>query len=110
MPEDRANDPRRVPPPVAQDWQSAWPIGHENRTEYVSPEQQTANVRGPQKTEYRTEVDRTSRGTAAKDAPMLTKSAYQAKHGWVSPFPQGHPDHTPMVSKEEQTENMRRSQ
>jgi|APGre2960657423_1045063.scaffolds.fasta_scaffold418439_2 hypothetical protein len=94
---------------AAPDWVSPWPIGHENRTEYVSPEQQTANMR-PQKTEYRTEVDRTSRGTAAKDAPMLTKSAYQEKHGWVSPFPQGHPDHTPMVSKEEQTENMQRRQ
>lgn len=60
--------------------------------------------------EYRTEVDRTSRGRANIDAPMLTKKAYQEKHGWVSPFPQGHPDHTPMVSKEEQTENMQRRQ
>ena len=104
MPQDRARDSRRVPPAV--DWQSPWPVGHPNRTEYVSPEQQTANARGPEKTEYRTEVDRTSRGTAAKDAPMLTKTAYQAKHGWVSPFPQGSPEHTPMVSKEEQTQNM----
>ena len=56
--------------------------------------------------EYRTEVDRTSQGTADRDAPMLTKTAYQAKHGWVSALPQGHPDHTPMVSKDEQTKNM----
>jgi hypothetical protein len=95
---------------AAPDWVSPWPVGHPNRTEYVSPEQQTANSRGPQKTEYRTEVDRTSRGPVDRNAPMLTKSAYQAKHGWVSPFPQGHPDHTPMVSKEEQTENMQRRQ
>jgi hypothetical protein len=40
---------------------------------------------------------------------MLTKKAYQEKHGWVSPFPQQHPDHTPMVSKEEQTQNMQSS-
>ena len=58
--------------------------------------------------EFRTEVDRTSRGRADIDAPMLTKTAYQEKHGWVSPFPQGSPEHTPMVSKEEQTENMQR--
>ena len=42
------------------------------------------------------------------DEKLKVKTAYQAKHGWVSPFPQGHPDHTPMVSKEEQTENMQR--
>ena len=58
--------------------------------------------------EYRTEVDRTSQGRADTDAPMLTKSAYQEKHGWVSPFSQGDPNHTPMVSKDEQTANMRR--
>jgi len=64
----------------------------------------------PRREEFRTEVDRTSRGSASIDTPMLTKSAYQAKYGWVSPFPLGHPDHTPMVSKEEQTENMQRRQ
>jgi hypothetical protein len=90
------------------DWQSPWPVGNENRTEYVNRADQTANARGPKKTEYRTEVDRTSQGTAAKDAPMLTKTAYQEKHGWVSPYPQGHPDHTPMVSKDEQTANVAR--
>jgi len=107
MPQDRANDPRRVPPAV--DWQSPFPVGHPNRTEPVSREQQTANMRGPEKEEYRTEVDRTSRGPVDRNAPMLTKKAYQEKHGWVSPFPQQHPDHTPMISAQEQTENMRRA-
>jgi hypothetical protein len=91
------------------DWTSPWPKGHANRTEYVSSEQQTANVRGPAKTEYRTEVDKTSREMATKDTPIITKKAYQEKHGWVSPYPQGHPDHTPVVSKQEQTENVARS-
>ena len=94
---------------AAPDWVSPWPVGHPNRTEPVSREQQTANMRGPKKTEYRTEVDRTSRETPRKDTPIITKTAYQAKHGWVSPFPQGDPAHTPMVSAQEQTENMRRA-
>jgi hypothetical protein len=58
--------------------------------------------------EYRTEVDRTSQEMPRKDTPIITKSAYQEKHGWVSPFPQGHSDHTPAVSKDEQTANMKR--
>jgi len=65
-------------------------------------------MRGPEKTEYRTEVDRTSRQTPTRETPIITKTAYKEKHGWVSPFPQGHPDHTPVVSKEEQTENMQK--
>ncbi len=83
------------------DWQSPWPKGHQNRTEYVSPEQQTANSRGPAKQEYRTEYDKSSNS-------FMTKSDYQAKHGWVSAWPQGHPNHTPAVSREEQTQNARR--
>lgn len=107
MPEDRANDPRRVPPPVAQDWQSAWPVGHPNRTEYVSPAQQTENARAANapKTEYRTEVDKTSREIPTKDTPIITKQAYKEKHGWVSAWPTGHPNHSSVVTPEEQAIN-----
>jgi hypothetical protein len=58
--------------------------------------------------EYRTEVDRTSQQMPNKETPIITKSAYQEKHGWVSAWPVGHPNHTPMVSKDEQTANMKR--
>ena len=58
--------------------------------------------------EYRTEPDRTSQQMPSKETPIITKTAYKEKHGWVSPFPQGHPNHTPMVSKDEQTANMKR--
>jgi hypothetical protein len=68
-PQDRANDPRRVP-------------------------------------EYRTEVDKTSREMPTKNTPIITKSAYQEKHGWVSAWPAGHPNHTSVVTPEEQTRNM----
>lgn len=58
--------------------------------------------------EYRTEVDRTSREMPNQDTEIITKSAYQAKHGWVSAWPTGHPNHSPVVTREEQTENARR--
>lgn len=83
-------------------WQSPWPKGHENRTEYVSPEQQTANVRGPAKTDYRTEYDKDS-------DTFMSKGAFQAAKGWVSPYPQGHPNRTEYVSPAEQTANVTRS-
>jgi hypothetical protein len=88
MAKDRANDPNRVPPAVA--WQSPWPVGHPNRTEYVSPEQQTANMRGPKKTEYYTDYDK-------KSGTIMKKSDLQARDGWVSPWPVGHPNYTEMV-------------
>lgn len=81
-PPDRASDSKRV-------WQSPWPVGHANRTEYVSPEQQTANSKGPQKTEYRTDYDK-------KSGTIMKKSDIQARDGWVSPWPQGHPNYTEM--------------
>jgi hypothetical protein len=58
--------------------------------------------------EYRTEPDRTSQQMPTKETPIITKTAYKEKHGWVSPYPQGHPDHTPAVSREEQTRNMQK--
>jgi hypothetical protein len=103
MPQDRARDSRRVPPAV--DWQSPFPVGHPDRTEPVSREQQTANMRGPKKTEYRTEVDKTSREMSTKDTPIITKSDYQQKHGWVSAWPSGHPNHSSVVTAEEQATN-----
>lgn len=89
------------------DFSAAAQMAKDLRAERVSRAQQ-ANIRGPKKTEYRTEVDRTSQGTADKDTPMLTKTDYQAKHGWVSPFPQGSQEHGYAVSAEEQTQNMQR--
>jgi hypothetical protein len=58
--------------------------------------------------EYRTEPDRTSQQMPSKDTPIITKTAYKEKHGWVSAWPVGHPNHTPMVTAEEQTANMKR--
>jgi hypothetical protein len=58
--------------------------------------------------EYRTEVDKTSQQRATQDTDIITKSAYKEKHGWVSAWPTGHPNHSSVVSKEEQTENVRR--
>ena len=64
-------------------WVSPWPQGHPNRTEYVSPAQQTANVNNSPEGRQRT-------ANAASQAK-------QAKDGWVSPWPVGHPNHTEMV-------------
>jgi len=58
--------------------------------------------------EYRTEVDRTSQQMPNKETPIITKSAYQEKHGWVSAWPSGHPNHSSVVTSEEQTKNMQR--
>lgn len=57
--------------------------------------------------EYRTEVNKTSRGQVDKDNPIITKTEYKEKHGWVSPWPTGHSNHTSMVTADEQAENMR---
>lgn len=99
MAADRANDPKRV---VGVDWQSPWPVGHPNRTEYVSPAQQTANSRPAAKPEYRTEYDKSSK-------KFLTPSDFQKKNGWVSPWPVGHPNRTEYVSPAEQTQNAKRA-
>lgn len=72
------------------DWQSPWPKGHANRTEYVSPAQQTENSRPQKKTEYRTDYDKTSNS-------VMKKSDLQKRDGWVSPWPVGHPNYTKMV-------------
>ena len=60
--------------------------------------------------EYRTELDKTSQEMATSDTPIITKSAYQKKHGWVSAWPAGHPNHSSVVTKEEQTANMKRQE
>lgn len=57
---------------------------------------------------FRTEVDKTSQQMANHETPIITKSEYQQKHGWVSAWPTGHPNHSSAVSREEQTENSRR--
>lgn len=49
--------------------------------------------------EYRTEHDKETN-------EFMTKSAFQAKNGWVSPFPKGDPNRTEFVSNDQQTENM----
>lgn len=105
---DRASNPARVPDLTPKTWVSPWPVGHPNHTHYVSPEQQTANARGKKPIEYRTEPDITSQEMPSAKTETITKSAYQAAHGWVSPWPAGHPNHTPMVTREEQTRNVRR--
>lgn len=69
------------------DWQSPWPVGHPNRTEYVSPEQQTKNMQPKKQTEYYTDYDK-------KSGNIMKKSDIQARDGWVSPWPQGHPNYT----------------
>ena len=56
--------------------------------------------------EYRTEPDRTSQEMPTKETPIITKTAYKEKHGWVSAWPVGHPNHSPMVTADEQTRNM----
>ena len=55
--------------------------------------------------DFRTEPDKTSQQMPSKDTEIITKSAYQQKHGWVSAWPAGHPNHSSAVSKEEQTRN-----
>ena len=71
----------------AVDWQSPWPKGHPNRTEYVSPEQQTRNSQPKKQPEYNTDYDK-------KSGKIMKKSELQARDGWVSPWPVGHPNHT----------------
>jgi hypothetical protein len=58
--------------------------------------------------EYRTEPDRTSQQMPSRDTEIITKTAYKEKHGWVSAWPVGHPNHSPVVTPEEQTRNMQR--
>jgi hypothetical protein len=43
-----------------------------------------------------------------KETPIITKTAYKEKHGWVSAWPVGHPNHSPVVTPEEQTRNMQK--
>lgn len=76
-------------------WVSPWPYGHPNFTHAVSAEQQTENVRkatAPKepKQEYKTIPDRDHPETGE----MHTPSEYQAKYGWVSAWPYGHPNFT----------------
>lgn len=76
-------------------WVSPWPQGHENYTEYVSPEEQTANVEkanapAPEKQEYYTDYDE-------KSDSIMKKSDLQKRDGWVSPWPQDHPNYTKMA-------------
>lgn len=73
----------------AVDWQSPWPVGHPNRTEYVSPEQETANMT-KKTTEYHTDPDE-------KTGTIMKKSDLQARDGWVSPWPVDHPNYTKMT-------------
>lgn len=87
MAADRANDPKRV---VGVDWQSPWPKGHPNRTEYVSPEQQTKNMQPKKQTEYHTDYDKQTN-------TIMKKSDLQKRDGWVSPWPTDHPNYTKMV-------------
>ena len=58
--------------------------------------------------EFRTEPDRTSQQMPSLETPIITKSAYQEKHGWVSAWPVGHPNHSSYVSPAEQTANVKR--
>lgn len=54
----------------------------------------------PKKEQFRTEPDVTvnERGVKTSHGDMsLTKDAYKEKHGWVSAYPAGHPDHSPMI-------------
>ena len=55
--------------------------------------------------QFRTEPDRTSQQMPTKNTDIISKSDYQEKHGWVSAWPAGHPNHSSAVSKEEQTRN-----
>ena len=87
-------------------WVSPWPQGHPNYTKYVSPEEQAENARkadepAPAKTEYATDYDK-------KTGTIMKKSDLQKRDGWVSPWPQNHPNYTEYVSPEQQAENARK--
>ena len=103
---DRANDPSRVAnisrplPANPVDWQSPWPVGSPNRTNYVSPAQETANARY-KAPEYKTIPDKGNTGE------ILSPTEYKEKHGWVSPWPVNHPNFNHAVSPAEETQNAR---
>lgn len=73
-------------------WVSPWPQGHPNYTEYQSPEQQKKNLEPetPYTPEYKTDYDE-------ETDSIMSKSDLQARDGWVSPWPQGHPNYTKAV-------------
>jgi len=51
--------------------------------------------------DFRTEYDKDSK-------TFMTSKGFQEKNGWVSPWPQGHPNRKEYVSPAEQTENVKR--
>lgn len=53
---------------------------------------------GRNNADFRTEYD-------ADSKTFMTPGAKQAKDGWVSPWPVGHPNRTEYQSKEQQTRN-----
>lgn len=69
------------------DWQSPWPKGHPNRTEYVSPDQEAKNLRDKDPQRF----DELKRNNGVPD--------YRPEQpvDWKSPWPIGHPNRTEYV-------------
>ena len=78
---DRANDPRRQP------WKSAWPVGHPNHRDYVSPEEQAANLRAKNPGKF----DELTKNNGVPDYKPREEVA------WRSAWPKGHPNYREYV-------------
>lgn len=75
---NRAGDPRRQ-----ANWKSAWPVGHANYHEEVTPEQQSRNLRSANPSKF-DELTRNNGVPDRKDEQPVN---------WKSAWPKGHPNY-----------------